>query len=84
MTDLIKNLELLKTEIEWDYSIEYQIVIDEVIKKLKEIEEVGEIVRNKTIDNFVQKISKEMPNDIRDGEEALCYVKEIADKLKGD
>ena len=37
MTDLIKNLELLKAEIEWDYSIEYQIVIDEVIKKLKEI-----------------------------------------------
>lgn len=82
MSELIKNLELLKAEIEWEHSIEYQIVIDKVIKKLKGIEEVEKRARNKTIDDFVQKVSEEMPRDICDGTEALYYIKEIADKLK--
>ena len=32
---LILKLEMLKAEIEWDYPLEYQVVLDEVIKKIK-------------------------------------------------
>ena len=32
---LISKLEILKAEIEWDYPLEYQVVLDEVIKKIK-------------------------------------------------
>lgn len=35
MDDLIKKLMLLKAEIEWDFSLEYQIVLDKVIEILK-------------------------------------------------
>lgn len=35
MDELIEKLELLKAEIEWDYSLEYQIVLDKVIEILK-------------------------------------------------
>lgn len=33
--ELISKLEILKSEIEWDYPLEYQVVLDEVIKKIK-------------------------------------------------
>jgi len=33
--ELISKLEILKAEIEWDYPLEYQVVLDEVIKKIK-------------------------------------------------
>ena len=33
--EIIQKLELLKAEIEWDYSIEYQILLDETIEILK-------------------------------------------------
>lgn len=36
--ELISKLKILKSEIEWDYPLEYQVVLDEVIKKLKEKE----------------------------------------------
>lgn len=32
---IIQELEILKAEIEWDYSLEYQIILDEVIEILK-------------------------------------------------
>lgn len=32
--ELIKTLERLKCEIEWDYSLEYQIALDKVIGML--------------------------------------------------
>lgn len=32
---IIQKLEILKAEIEWDYSLEYQIVLDKVIEILK-------------------------------------------------
>lgn len=32
--EMIKQLEMLKAEIEWEHSLEYQIVLDEVIKVL--------------------------------------------------
>lgn len=35
-TDVIELLELLKAEIEWEYSIEYQIALDRAIEKMKE------------------------------------------------
>lgn len=35
MEELIERLEMLKAEIEWDLSLEYQIVIDKVIEILK-------------------------------------------------
>lgn len=35
MKELIRSLEQLKAEIEWDLSIEYQIVLDKVIEILK-------------------------------------------------
>ena len=33
--ELISKLEILKSEIEWDYPLEYQVILDEVIKKIK-------------------------------------------------
>lgn len=33
--ELVSKLEILKAEIEWDYPLEYQVVLDEVIKKIK-------------------------------------------------
>lgn len=33
--ELISKLEILKSEIEWDYPLEYQVVLDEVIEKIK-------------------------------------------------
>ncbi len=36
--ELISKLELLKAEIEWNYPLDYQIVLDETIKRLKEKE----------------------------------------------
>lgn len=35
MEELIEKLEMLKAEIEWDLSIEYQIVLNETIRILK-------------------------------------------------
>lgn len=35
MEELIRSLEQLKAEIEWDLSIEYQIVLDKVIEILR-------------------------------------------------
>ena len=35
MDELIEKLKILKAEIEWDYSLEYQIVLDKVIDILK-------------------------------------------------
>ena len=37
--EIIQSLELLKAEIEWEYSIEYQISLTEAIEKLKAVEE---------------------------------------------
>jgi len=34
-TDVIELLELLKVEIEWEYSIEYQIALDRAIEKMR-------------------------------------------------
>lgn len=34
--ELIQKLKLLKAEIEWEHSIEYQILLDEVIEVLKD------------------------------------------------
>lgn len=36
--EIIETLERLKKEIEWDYSMEYQLVIDKVIRLLKRID----------------------------------------------
>ena len=36
-TQIIKDLQMLKAEIEWDYSIEYQILLANVIEILEEI-----------------------------------------------
>ena len=36
--EMIRSLELLKNEIEWDYPLEYQILLDGVISILMEIE----------------------------------------------
>lgn len=39
MSDLIEKLEMLKAEIEWDLSLEYQIVLDKVIEILKGLDD---------------------------------------------
>ncbi len=39
MSDLIEKLEMLKDEIEWDLSLEYQIVLDKVIEILKGLDD---------------------------------------------
>lgn len=39
MEDIIEKLEQLKAEIEWDLSLEYQIVLDEVIEILKGLDD---------------------------------------------
>lgn len=38
MKELIRSLEQLKAEIEWDLSIEYQIVLDKVIEILRRLD----------------------------------------------
>lgn len=38
ITEMITTLERLKAEIEWDYSMEYQVVLDKVIALLRYIE----------------------------------------------
>ena len=37
--ELIETLERLKAEIEWDYSLEYQVAISEVIEVLKHVKQ---------------------------------------------
>lgn len=39
MEELIRSLEQLKAEIEWDLSLEYQIVLDKVIEILKGLDD---------------------------------------------
>jgi hypothetical protein len=39
MDELIEKLELLKAEIEWDLSLEYQIILDKVIEILKGLDD---------------------------------------------
>lgn len=39
MSNLIEKLEMLKAEIEWDLSLEYQIVLDKVIEILKGLDD---------------------------------------------
>ena len=39
MDELIEKLELLKAEIEWDLSLEYQITLDKVIEILKGLDD---------------------------------------------
>lgn len=34
--ELIKTLERLKAEIEWDYSMEYQLALDQAIEIIKD------------------------------------------------
>lgn len=36
--DIIKQLEVIKSLIEWDYSLDYQTVIDKAIEILKEVQ----------------------------------------------
>jgi hypothetical protein len=36
---MIRELQTLKAQIEWDFSIEYQILLDEVIQILGEMNE---------------------------------------------
>ena len=38
-TEIIEELELLKSEIEWEYPMIYQVVIDEAIEIIKEVME---------------------------------------------
>ena len=38
MKDLILTLERLKAEIEWDFSMEYQVALDKVLKLLRHID----------------------------------------------
>ena len=33
--DIIKQLEILKSAIEWDYSLEYQLALDKAINSIK-------------------------------------------------
>lgn len=37
--EIIQKLKMLKSEIEWDLSLEYQIVLDNVIKILKGLDD---------------------------------------------
>lgn len=37
--EMIQKLEMLKAEIEWDLSLEYQIVLDKVIEILKGLDD---------------------------------------------
>lgn len=37
--EMIQKLEVLKAEIEWDLSLEYQIVLDKVIEILKGLDD---------------------------------------------
>lgn len=37
--EIIQKLEVLKAEIEWDLSLEYQIVLDKVIEILKGLDD---------------------------------------------
>lgn len=39
MQEMIQKLEVLKAEIEWDLSLEYQIVLDKVIEILKGLDD---------------------------------------------
>ena len=36
--EMIRKLELLKAEIEWDFSLEYQVTLEQAIFILREIE----------------------------------------------
>lgn len=38
IAEIITKLEQLKAEIEWEYSIEYQVVLDKVIALLRYVE----------------------------------------------
>lgn len=44
--ELIKRLEVLKAEIEWDKSLEYQMVIDEALKYIKVFDESNELAKS--------------------------------------
>lgn len=51
LKSLIVRLELLKAEIEWDKSIDYQIVLSEAIERLRGLDDA---------ENEVERSEKEM------------------------